>query len=468
MTGPSRTTRVSTAPHAPRVAVETLGCRLNAYESDALKADFAERGYRVVAPGDAADVVVVNSCTVTDQADRKSRNALYRAGRSDAPSSPNASPHPLVVATGCMATGQRDTVATIPGVDYVVDNEHKAGIAALVDAHRAGEIAAATGRPAGPFAYGNGEHAARARRFLKVQDGCDNRCSFCIIPFVRGRAVSRPLAEILDEARGIIDAGFHEIVVTGVNLGRYRHAGTDFAEMLEALLALPGDFRVRLSSLEPDRQVEPAIDLLADDRLCPHLHLCLQSGSDRVLLAMRRLYDVRTFERLLERARRIRPDLNATTDILVGFPGETDEDFDDTCRAVQHLGFSHCHTFRYARRDGTRAARMSGQVDERVKQRRSAVVRRLAAANRDTYLRSLIGARQRLLVESVEDGRARGYGECYVPIETPCADPDLTRGFLDVRITDPPLPGRDALTATALDGAAVRAASGRKTAALPT
>lgn len=448
-----------------RVAVETLGCRLNAYESDALKADFVERGYRVVEPGEAADVVVVNSCTVTDQADRKSRNALYRAGRA---AGPEDVPRPLVVATGCMATGQQAAVADLPGVDYVVDNEHKPGIAALVDAHRAGEIAAPSELPAGPFAYVGGEHAARARRFLKVQDGCDNRCSFCIIPFVRGRAVSRPLAAILDEARAIVDAGFHEIVITGVNLGRYQDGGTGFAGMIEALLALPGEFRVRLSSLEPDVLIEPAIDLLAEDRLCPHLHLCLQSGSDRVLLAMRRLYDLRTFERLLERARSIRGELNATTDILVGFPGETDGDFEDTCRAVQDLAFTHCHTFRYARRDGTRAARMPGQVDGPVKQRRSAVVRRLAAANRDAYLRSLAGARQRLLVESVEDGIARGYGECYVPIEARCDDPGLTRGFLDVRIDGPPLPGSAALTATAPGSAAVTDAAGRRTAARPT
>lgn len=427
---------------APRVAVESLGCRLNAYESDALAADFAARGYRVVPPGTPAEVVVVNSCTVTDQADRKSRNALYRAGRS-------GGPRPLVVATGCMATGQREAVAAVAGVDYVVDNRRKAGIAALVDAHRAGELAAADGLPAGPFAYGGGEHAARARRFLKVQDGCDNRCSFCIIPFVRGRAVSRPLAAVLDEARRIIDNGFHEIVITGVNLGRYRHGGAGFAAMLEALLSLPGDFRVRLSSLEPDREVAPAIELLADDRLCPHLHLCLQSGSDRVLLAMRRLYDLRTFERLLERARSIRPGLNATTDILVGFPGEEDDDFAETCRAVRRLGFTHCHTFRYAKRAGTRAARMAGQVEEGVKQRRSAAVRRLAASNRDAYVRGLTGARQRLLVETVRDGVARGYGECYVPIETPCADPGVTRRFLDVRVTAAPPPGGDALRAVA-------------------
>ena len=456
---------MNAASRARRVSVETLGCRLNAYESDALKADFAERGYRVVEPGAAADVVIVNSCTVTDQADRKSRNALYRAGRSGGPRDGR---QPLVVATGCMATGQRATVADLPGVDYVVDNEHKAGIAALVEAHRAGEIAAASALPAGPFAFRGGEHAARARRFLKVQDGCDNRCSFCIIPFVRGRAVSRPLAAILDEARAIVDDGFHEIVITGVNLGRYQDGGTGFAAMLEAVLALPGDFRVRLSSLEPDLQVEPAFDLLADDRLCPHLHLCLQSGSDRVLLAMRRLYDLRTFERLLDRARRIRGDLNATTDILVGFPGETDEDFEDTCRAVRALAFTHCHTFRFARREGTRAARMAGQVDERVKQRRSAAVRRLAAANRDAYLRSLSGARQRLLVESVEDGIARGYGECYVPIEAPCGDPGLTRGFLDVRIDRHPTPDSGALAATALGNAAVTGAAGRRTAVRPT
>lgn len=425
----------------PRVAVETLGCRLNAFESDALKADFSQRGYRVVPIGETADVIVVNSCTVTDQADRKSRNALYRATRS-------GDFRPLVVATGCMATGQRTAVSSVPGVDYVIDNKHKAGIAALVDAHFSGEINAASGTPAGPFAYGHGEHAARSRRYLKVQDGCDNRCSFCIIPFVRGRAVSRPLTEILEEARQIVDEGFHEIVITGVNIGRYRYDGASLATMLEALLALPGQFRVRLSSLEPDQQIAPAIDLLSDERLCPHLHLCLQSGSDRILLAMRRLYDLDSFEQLLDRARRIRPGLNVTTDIMVGFPGETEADFVATCHAVTQLGFTHCHTFRYAIRNGTRAARMESQIDEGTKRRRSGVVRKIASANRGTYLRSLLGSRQQLLVETVSDGVASGYGECYVPIEAPCTDPQLVRSFLEVRLNGLPLPGAKALKAS--------------------
>nr|ADI19395.1 2-methylthioadenine synthetase [uncultured Spirochaetales bacterium HF0500_06B09] len=431
-----------------RVTVETLGCRLNAFEGDALKADFSRRGYRVVDSGDPADVIVINSCTVTGQADRKSRNALYRARRIG---DLDEDSRPLVVATGCMATGQQATVSALPGVDYVVDNEHKAGIAAIVDAHLSGEISPPSAVPSGPFAYDQGEHTARARRFLKIQDGCDNRCSFCIIPFVRGRAISRPLAAILDEARQIIDDGFHEIVITGVNIGRYLHDGVNFATLIEKLLALPGQFRVRLSSLEPDHQIAPAIDLLTDERLCPHLHLCLQSGSDRVLLAMRRLYNLESFEQLIDNARHVRPDLNATTDILVGFPGETDADFAATCRAVERLGFTHCHTFRYAKRNGTRAARMENQVDDATKQRRSNTVRKLAATNRAAYLRRLLGNKQKLLVESVSNQIARGYGECFIPIQAPCADSSLVRGFIDVRISKLPLPGADALRAVPVE-----------------
>ena len=436
-------------PNGIRVSVETLGCRLNAFEGDALKADFSRRGYRVVDSGDPADVIVINSCTVTEQADRKSRNALYRASRIEAL---DRESRPLVVATGCMATGQQASVSALPGVDYVVDNEHKAGIATIVDAHLSGEISPQLEVPSGPFSYAQGEHTARSRRFLKVQDGCDNRCSFCIIPFVRGHAVSRPLSAILDEARQILDDGFHELVITGVNIGRYLYDGIRFVTLIEKLLSLPGEFRVRLSSLEPDDQVAPVIDLLTDERLCPHLHLCLQSGSDRVLLAMRRLYNLESFEQLISNARHVRPNLNATTDILVGFPGETDADFDATYQAVKKLGFTHCHTFRYAKRNGTRAARMENQVDDTVKRRRSTVIRELAATNRTAYLGGLLGHNQKMLVESVSDQVAIGYGECFVPIQSPCENSTLVRDFMDVRISKLPRPGATSLRAVPVEG----------------
>ncbi len=407
------------------IAFATLGCRLNIAESDALAARFLAAGYRVVPAGNGGhppDVVVVNTCTVTGQADRKSRNALRRAGRDSA-----ARRRPLVVATGCYVTAQGGVSCDLPGADYAVDNARKAAIFDLVEACLAGEVADPAALPEDPFGYRPGPQPLHTRPTLKIQDGCDNFCTFCIIPAVRGRARSRPAPAILEEARRLLGDGHRELVLTGVNLGRYDWCGWGFSRLLRELLDLPGDFRIRVSSLEPDPLDDQFVELAAHPRLCPHLHLCLQSGSDRVLLRMRREYDVDRYLALVARIRAVwrRRGVPAhfSTDVMVGFPGETEADFAATLRVCGEVGFGHIHTFRYSPRAGTRAARLPNAVPEPVKEERSAAVRALAAAGRRRLARRLRGCTQRVLVEDVAGGLASGYGESYLRIRFPAAVP---------------------------------------------
>ena len=392
-----------------KVAFKTLGCRLNQYETDALVSDFDKAGYQVVDFSEKADVVVVNTCTVTNQSDQKSRNIISQAARKN-----NGA---VVVVTGCMANNYKDVLEKDEKITYVVENNHKSSVLTLVDAHFGGEIVHSADLTGGVFDYRTVDKSFHTRSAVKVQDGCDNFCTFCIIPTVRGRAVSRPLPGIIDNVKMTLDNGFKELVITGVNIGRYEWEGKHFEDVLEAVLDIPGDFRIRISSIEPDGLGDRLVDLFSHPKLAPHLHLCLQSGSDNVLLRMRRVYNLHYFSSVVERFRARYPDFNFTTDLIVGFPGETDHDFQQSLDAVTRFGFSHVHTFKYSVRRGTRAARMDNQVPERVKTERSGRIRELVWKNRQHYLSGFIGKEQRVLIETIDQrGFAKGFGEHYLPV----------------------------------------------------
>jgi threonylcarbamoyladenosine tRNA methylthiotransferase MtaB len=403
-----------------RVSFRTLGCRLNQYETDALVTQFHRAGYRVVDFSDPADVVVINTCTVTNQSDQKSRNIINQAARKHSEA--------VLVVTGCMANNQKEWLESRQQVAYVVDNERKSQIVPLVDAHLKGEMVHPASFRGDLFGFETVDKSLHTRTFVKVQDGCDNFCSYCIVPRVRGRAVSRPVDEILDNVRRVLDNGFKEIVITGVNIGRYAYRDTSFEGMIEKIIGLPGDFRVRVSSLEPDGFGPAFHRLFQHPRMTPHLHLCLQSGSDPILMKMRRMYTVKSFMETVEQFRGLVPGFNFTTDVIVGFPGETDEDFMRTVGLVKQIGFSHIHTFRYSRRKGTRADRMEHQVEEKVKTERSELVRKLSESGRRSYMESMLKKQQRVLVEKVDDhGMARGYGEHYLPVRFPTRNPSRNR-----------------------------------------
>ncbi|MGQ1890850.1 tRNA (N(6)-L-threonylcarbamoyladenosine(37)-C(2))-methylthiotransferase MtaB [Thermophagus sp. OGC60D27] len=391
-----------------KVAFKTLGCRLNQYETDALASQFDQAGYQIVDFKEKADVVVVNTCTVTNQSDQKSRNLIRQAVRNNRGS--------IVVATGCMVNNHKEQLESEKKITYVVENNRKGNILELVDAHMKGEIIHPSDFESDVFRFSAVDKSFHTRSAIKIQDGCNNFCTFCIIPTVRGRAVSRPLPQIVETVKQTLDNGFKELAITGVNIGRYRWENKTFEDVLEAILEIPGDFRVRISSLEPDGFGDGFYDLFTHPKLTPHLHLCLQSGSDKILLRMRRMYDLELFSSILERFRTIRPDFNFTTDMIVGFPGETDEDFAASMDAVERFGFSHVHTFKYSVRKGTRAERMEDHIPETIKNERSALLRELSQKNKEHYYASFIGKRQRVLIEKTDqNGWAHGYGEHYIP-----------------------------------------------------
>ena len=391
-----------------KIAFKTLGCRLNQYETDALISEFRHLGYTVVPFSQPADIYVINTCTVTNQSDHKSRNMISQAIRRTGQS--------VVIATGCMVNHFREQLEQQPGITYAVDNERKSSIVSLVEAHFQGKMVSPGYFPGDKFHFPLTDRSFHTRSLIKIQDGCDNYCSYCIIPRVRGRAVSRPLPEILDNIRQVTEAGFKEVVLTGVNIGRYQYDNQNFEDLVERILQLPGNFRLRISSIEPEGFGEKLFDLFSHPKLTPHLHLCLQSGSDTILKRMHRKYDVKTFMAMMESVRKRYSDFNFTTDIIVGFPGETEEDFKQSVTIAREARFSHIHTFKYSKRDGTLAARMEDQIPEVIKTQRSRVIREISASNKIKYYHSMLNKTQEVLFEKKGKGFSTGYGQHYIPV----------------------------------------------------
>jgi len=393
-----------------KVSFKTLGCRLNQYETDALVTRFHQAGYQVVDYATPADITVINTCTVTNQSDQKSRNTINQAARKN--------PAGMVVVTGCMANNYKEQLEANEKITYVVDNERKSQIVSLVDAHFKGEVVHPESYTGDVFGFETVDKSLHTRTSIKVQDGCDNFCTYCIVPSVRGRAMSRPLGEILENIRRVVDNGFKEIVITGVNIGRYDFEQYNLERALEKMVELPGDFRIRISSMEPDGFGPEFHRAFQHPKMAPHLHLCIQSGSDPILKKMRRMYTTRSFMDIVENFRKEISDFNFTTDVIVGFPGESETEFAETARVVKEARFSHVHTFRYSRRKGTRADRMQEQIEERIKTARSEVIRQISDSNRLLYMESMLGKTQRALIEKVTGkGVAQGYGEHYLPLQ---------------------------------------------------
>ena len=405
-----------------RIAFNTLGCRLNQYETDALASSFRDAGYEIARWNESADAYVINTCTVTDRSDRKSRALIYQALRA---AQKNTGISPVVVVTGCFVENEENEIVSDPRITYVVDNDRKASIFSIVDSHLHGRSVDVNSLAADRFAFRDSVKGFHTRSSVKIQDGCDNRCTFCIIPHVRGRAVSRPFDRVLKQVFESIQAGAKEIVITGVNIGRYRSENMGFADLLKEVLDIDGDFRVRVSSIEPEtgsaRRTKSwesgFIALLDHPKLCPHLHLCLQSGSDAVLKSMGRRYTTTDVIETVNAIREKRPDFNLTTDVIVGFPGESDGDFSKTLEVIREINFSHVHTFPFSLRPGTPASRMPGQISHEAKVRRAREVRNLSDVQKRLYREGLIGKKQTVLIESAEHGAASGYSEYYVPIE---------------------------------------------------
>lgn len=395
-----------------RLRTVTLGCKVNQYETELVREGLVRAGFTDAVAGEPADLCVVNTCTVTHEGDAKSRQTIRRLHKEN--------PDARIIVMGCYATRAPDEIAALPGVAEVITDKREIpdlwGRYGVIDL------------PTGISRFGT-----RHRAFVKVQDGCLLRCSYCIIPYVRPRMSSRPPEHIEDEVRRLIDHGYREIVLTGIHLGHYgveqnwqrpKDQWLRLSHLVDRLARLPGDFRLRLSSIEATEVTRELIDVLAahGDRVCPHLHVCLQSGSDAILRRMRRRWSSKHF---VDRCRLLRERLDhpaLTTDVIVGFPGETDEDFAATCRVAREVGFSKMHIFPFSPRKGTPAAEMSDQVPPRVRTARIEELTAIEANLRDEYFRSLVGRRLRVLVETLiesDDPAAAALAESRLSVEIP-------------------------------------------------
>ncbi len=392
-----------------RIAFKTLGCRVNLYETDALASQFKESGYDVVDSEQDSDIYVVNTCTVTNQSDQKCRQAINQIRRSH----PNA----IIAAMGCMVNHRKEEMLSSGTIDYAIDNERKYALFSIIDSRMKGEAVDPEGFDKDLFSYRPAYSTFHTRSLIKIHDGCNNFCSYCIIPNVRGRATSRPADEICENIRNVVDHGFKEVVLTGVNMGRYNHQDIDFEHLIEKILKIEGDFRVRISSIEPDNFSDRFLSLFENPKLAPHMHICLQSGAEKTLRDMHRHYTAAQFKEMCERIKTAIPDFNITTDVIVGFPDESEADFEESAALCKEIGFSHIHTFKYSVRTGTKASTMPNQIPERIKTERSAVIRQISAENKLKYFNQMLGKPQKMLIERImADGTARGYGENYIPL----------------------------------------------------
>ncbi|UCH34065.1 MAG: tRNA (N(6)-L-threonylcarbamoyladenosine(37)-C(2))-methylthiotransferase MtaB [Armatimonadota bacterium] len=390
------------------VRIATLGCKANQADSDALAAELIRRGYTIAAVDEPAAVCVINTCTVTHVADAKARKLIRRLGRDN--------PRAAIVVTGCYAERAAQELAAIPGVSRVVPNAARDSLARVIE-----EVAGAPARPEPSLPTGpRPARPGSVRAFVKAQDGCDHHCSYCIVPAARGPMRSRSVAEVVSEIRRVVEAGAREVVVSGIRLGAYGEEpqGRGLARLLHAACDIPAA-RLRLSSIEPwDVGDELAAEIAEHPLLCPHLHLPLQSGDDEVLRAMRRPYTIADYRALVHSLRQRNPDIAVTTDIMVGFPGESERAFAHTCSAVEEIGFARAHVFRYSGRPGTTAAAMPDQVPDEIKAARAHVLSRLAQESACAFARRFMGRTVPVLFEECANGVCSGLTDTYLTAKT--------------------------------------------------
>ncbi len=387
------------------VAFHTLGCKVNQFDTGGLMAKFQERGYEIVGFDQPAGIYVINTCTVTQTAEQKARQLIRKVKREH--------PEALVVVTGCYAQTNPEAVAALPEADLVVGVAGRSNLVDLIEQ----EIAAERKNQVIPwencaqFEVYTPQDTEKTRAFLKIEDGCRSFCTYCKIPFARGPVRSLPPAQVKMEIQRLLSLGFKELVLVGIHLGEYgTDLGSDLASLLTEIDREGGDWgqewRLRLGSLEPTDFSPPLIEIMFSSRLlCNHLHIPLQSGSGGVLSRMNRKYTPEDYAGLVSMLRQGIPDLSLTTDLMVGFPGETEEEFTETLRFIEAVGFSRIHIFPYSRREGTKAARMKGQIPRRIKEERVRQVEVTAEKLARAYREKLLGKTVEVLFEEVETGR---------------------------------------------------------------
>lgn len=417
-----------------KVAFHTLGCKLNFSETSAIGQDFLNKGFEIVDFNSAADVYVVNTCTVTENADRECRQIVRRALRNN--------PDAFVAVTGCYAQLRPEELSKIEGVDVVLGSNEKFNIFNYTGDFSKNELSCIYVSDTNEL---NDFHSSlslegneRTRAFFKIQDGCDYKCSFCTIPLARGKSRSMNPDEIISEFKTLLNAGYKEIILTGVNVGDYGiNLGMNLYELLQKMLYVHGDYRIRISSIEPNLLNDDILNLTRDnEKLVNHFHIPLQSGSPGILKLMQRRYKVEEYQKLIYKATEKIPNLGIGIDVIVGFPGETDEHFRETYDFLKGLPISYLHVFTYSERPDTKAISFDGNVDVTIRKKRNKMLRILSDKKRSEFNRKMVGKEQTVLFEGQnENGLMKGFTESYLRVLYPYNN-ELINKFTKVKIKE--------------------------------
>ncbi len=422
----------------PTAALYTLGCKVNQYESEAISEELVRCGFNICAPSEVCDVYIINTCTVTAESDRKARQFIRRAiGKN---------PDAYIIVTGCMAQTAADEVAKIEGVDAIIGNSDKMSAAALAykltargEKNQTPEIYVSPIENA-PFECMSIEHFDRTRAYVKIEDGCESHCTYCIIPSARGKIRSKPMEDVLAEVKKLTSGGCREVVLTGIETASYGKdlPNTDLAALLCEVDKIDGIGRVRLGSLDPSLIKRDFVERIAAlPSLAPHFHLSLQSGSSRILALMKRKYNAEQAMRAIELLREYMPTVKITTDIIVGFPSESEQDFYETLEFVHRAGFLRAHIFPYSKRAGTPAALMQGQISKDEKSHRLHILSEAEAEVRRAILEKEIRERpvKTVLFETYKGGIAAGHTADFLEVRVPSHKP-LHGELLEVVVKD--------------------------------
>ena len=395
-----------------KVGIYTLGCKVNAYESEYIASLFRNRGYTIASFDEDCDVYVINTCTVTNNSDKKDKKIINHVRNSDS----------CVVVCGCFVESHKDY--NFDGIDIVIGNHNKSNIVDLLEDYfinkKQIKLIDNNIMRVGFEDMEITTFESRTRAFVKIQDGCENYCSYCIIPFVRGRCRSKDKDKVISEITALVNNGYKEIVLTGIHTGNYgSDLGIKFSSLLKEILEIPNLERLRISSIEITELDDEFFKLLNNPILCNHLHIPLQNGSNRILDLMNRKYTKEEFYEIVKRIRSVREDISLTTDVIVGFPGETDDDFNENVDFIRKVGFSKVHVFPYSKRDGTKASRMDNQIDPNTKKKRTKQLLDISLELENNYYNSFIGKNEKVLIEKVLDGYSYGHTTNYLYLKIP-------------------------------------------------
>lgn len=412
----------------------TLGCKVNQYESQAMREDLLKNGFELAEPNTPADITIVNSCTVTSVSDAKNRKLINKIRREN--------PDGIIVLTGCMPQAFPDKQENFENCDVVLGNAKRAelvpAICEYVENHMKNVFI--TPHPVKNEQFEDlsisslGEHT---RAFIKIEDGCNRFCSYCIIPYARGRVRSKSIEALKAEVKRIADNGYREVVLVGINLSAYgQDEGLNLADAVECVCAQDGIERVRLGSVEPEQMDEPMIKrLAAQPKFCPQFHLSLQSGCDNTLKAMNRHYDTAEYSKIVSNIRKTFDNSTITTDVMVGFAGETEEDFKASMDFVKQTGFAKVHVFPYSRRKGTVADKAPNQIAPNIKEQRAKEMGELVAKSRAEFLKTQVGMTESVLIERLRHGYLEGYTKNYTPVHIISDNDNLCGQIVNVKIT---------------------------------